>query len=533
MPSSVLQTTGAQIVEPAAGLCSQPDLETHQCKWLFLILAVTFCYLYISLFSLSGIPYFGNLRQVSDQAAFWTYACRMLSGQVFLRDFHQFTPPGTDLIYAAVFHWFGASMCSINWTILWLGIVLVIVCYYLARSVLRPGMAALAALLCLVVLYGDRLDATHHWFSSLANLLAVLILSSRRNWPSIAAAGTFIAFAAFCTQTSGAVGLLACCAGLAWEWRNSQISSRLLLSRSMLLFGAAFVVWLPISWRFIAQAGPAKYWYEQVIYPPKDGNFPTGFLIPHFTWSAHPRPAVALFDHLTTYLLLLLVCPWVTILCARRRSGTNQSSVALFLLASLGVFQALEVVTMLNWNRMAAAAIPSMILAAWLISRMGPAKRAAVAACWCIVAAIILVEPLAMRMHTYTRADLPTGMALLRKDDAGEVLWLAQHTHRGDWFFEAANTRLYVPLALKNPTSVHLLMALDSTLPSWVTEVVQGLDQSRTRYILWSPHSGIGAVERMHALPGDQLDPLRSYMQRTYMRVAVFANGDEVWERNN
>ncbi len=532
MTSSVLPKFGGQSAEPAAALAPQPELRIHELKWLFLILAVSFCYLYISLFSLSGIPYF----RAGDQAAFWTFACRMLSGQVFLKDFHQFTPPGADIVFAAVFHWFGTSVRSFNWTTLWLGVALAIVCYFAARSILRPGLAALAALLCMVMLYADRLDATHHWFSSLANLLAVLILARRRNWQHIAAAGVLIAFAAFFTQTRGAVGLLACCAALIWERRDGQISWRLLLSRVMLLSGITFAVWLLLSERFIAQAGITNYWYEQVIAPPKDdGMFPIGFLIPQFKWVAHPRPAIALFDHLFTYILLLAVCPWVMILCARRRSETNQSAVPIFLLASLGALQTLEIITMLNWDRMAAAAMPSMILTVWLISRMGPARRAVVTACWCIVGGIILVNSLAIQLHPhlhpYTRAALPTGPALLEQKDVPEFLWVAQHTHPGDWFYDAGSPQLYAPMALKNPTPVHMLMALDCTLPGWVPEVVQGLEQSQTRYILWEAE--LGPVERMHTVQSDHLDPARIYIQRAYMRIATFANGDEIWQRRN
>lgn len=67
--------------------------------WMALDVAVSFLYLYTSLFSVTGIP---HLRS-GDEGFFWTYAARLLDGQVFLKDFHQFTPPGTDLVYAAVF----------------------------------------------------------------------------------------------------------------------------------------------------------------------------------------------------------------------------------------------------------------------------------------------------------------------------------------------------------------------------------------------------------------------------------------------
>jgi hypothetical protein len=486
-----------------------------------------FCYLYLSLFSLSGIPYF----RAGDQDFFWTYACRLLSGEVFLRDFHQFTPPGTDLVYAAVFRSFGVSVSSINWTILCLGVALALVCYLCALSILRSSMAALAALLCLVVLYGDRMDATHHWFSSLANLLAVLILIPNRSWRRIAAAAAFIAFAAVFTQTRGAAGLLACCVGLCWEKSDSRASTRILLSRLGLLIGLTFAFWLLLSWRFIAQAGPANYWYEQVIYPPKDANFPTGFLIPHFTWSVHVGPTIALFDHLAMYLLPMLVCPWVVILCVRRRSETEQNSIAIFLLASLGFFQLLEIITMLNWNRMAATALPAMILAIWLILRTGSPRRGAIAVCWGAVVAIAFVELVAAQMRHYTLADTPTGRVLLARDDAEEALWLVDHTRRGDPFFEAANTRLYAPLALRNPTSMPLLTTSDSTPSLWVMETVRGLEQSRTRYILRSQRSGLGKVDRSHETPDDHLDPLRRYMLQTYERIHVFSNGDEIWER--
>src|ERR1700722_14984098 len=83
-----------------------------------LFLAGVSCYLYICLFSLSGIPFF----RTGDESFFWVYAYRMLSGQVFLRDFHQFTPPGADLFYLGVFRLWGVSVASISWAKFTLGL---------------------------------------------------------------------------------------------------------------------------------------------------------------------------------------------------------------------------------------------------------------------------------------------------------------------------------------------------------------------------------------------------------------------------
>ena len=143
---------------------NQSEPGSRSAKWFFLVIGVAIAYLYTSLFSLGGTPYF----RTGDEDFFWAYGCRLLSGQVFLRDFHQFTPPGIDLVYAAVFHLYGSGVRSTDCTILCLGVALAIACFFCARTILPPDMAALAALLCLVVLYGDRMDATHHWFSSLA-----------------------------------------------------------------------------------------------------------------------------------------------------------------------------------------------------------------------------------------------------------------------------------------------------------------------------------------------------------------------------
>jgi hypothetical protein len=203
------------------------------------------------------------------------------------------------------------------------------------------------------------------------------------------------------------------------------------------------------------------------------------------------------------------------------------------LLASLGIFQTLEVITMLNWNRMAAVAMPAVILCVWLISQRHPAKPPIAVACWCVACGMILVQVGVTQFHHSTAVNLPTGSALFQDDEVEEAEWLVQHTRPGDCFFEVANTRLYVPFALRNPTPVDVLSAGDWTLAHWVDEAVDGLEACRTRYILWEPRAGIGTVEQRHQTPSDHLDPLRGYMQKNFKRTYTFANGGEIWMRTN
>lgn len=510
-----------------------PDLIANGAsyrRWLLLVLGLATGYLFLSLFGLSGIPYF----HPGDHDFFATWACRMLAGQVFLRDFHQLTPPGTDITYVALFRLFGVSLFTINWTALGLGLVLAVCVFCCAGVFLRPSLAALSALFAVVILYGDQLDATHHWFSALANILAVLILIPRRTYPRIIAAGVFLACAAFFTQTRGAAGLIACSAAFAWERRRGEIAARTLYLRIALLFAVAIVVWLTLSWRFIAQAGLANYWYSQVVSLPRNTNFPIGFLIPHFEWPMYPSAALHLMDRLLIYLMLLSVCPLVAFQCLRGRCGATRYPISLFMLASLGIMQTLEVITGLGPIRMAAVAIPSAILAIYLVSGMQRSIPLLVPACWSLITVVAFGECLSPALHQYPRIELPTGPALVQnKEDAEEIRWLVMHTQPGDAFFDTSHTRLYALLQLRNPTPVELLSTQNITLVNWVSEVVQGLDQSRTRYILWPQGSGKISVDRMHTAESDHLDPLRIYLQRTYTCVWTFANGDQIWERQN
>jgi hypothetical protein len=506
---------------------TEPTKPASNARWLVLVLAIAFVFLYLSLFRLSGTPIF----HAGDESVFWTNASRMLAGDAFLKDFHQFTPPGIDLVYATVFHFFGPGVRTINWTILSMGMVLGVVCFFIARVIMRAGMSVLAALLCVVLLYGDRMDLTHHWFSSLANLLAILILMQERSYGRIGMAACFIGTALFFTQSGGFMGLLACCVGLLWERRTRASSSLRLTPRLALFLGVVLCVWLLLSWRFIAQAGPATYLHMQVLYLPRDVDFSTGFLVPHFVVSHYPHSVAQFANRIAMYLLLVLVCPVVVILCARGKVVAGDHSMPIVFLTTLGILQTVEVIFMLNWNRMAAVAMPAAILFVWLITHWPQAVRPAVIGCWYFLGAMMIVQCAVMQFHHYPRVNLPTGVAVFQNNEAEEARWLALHTRPGDYFFEVATARFYAPLKLRNPSAVDMLGTTAVTLPEWVGQVVEGLKIHQVQYILWEPHAGIGTVQTQHQAPGDHLDLLRKYLQQNFKRVEIFSNGGEIWER--
>src|ERR1700721_2149626 len=123
-------------------------------------------YLYLNLFTFTNVPFLLG----GDQTFFWIYAVRLLHGEKVYRDFFQFTPPGADLFYLALFRLFGPHIWVTNFAVLLLGVALCWVCFLLAQRLMERNLAFLASLLFLVFVYGDRLDAPHHAFTVLAGL---------------------------------------------------------------------------------------------------------------------------------------------------------------------------------------------------------------------------------------------------------------------------------------------------------------------------------------------------------------------------
>jgi hypothetical protein len=147
------------------------EIQKRKISALLVPLCAAVAYLYANLFLWPNIP----ILLGGDQIYFWTDAQRMMFGELPYRDFFQFTPPGTDLIYFALFKWLGPRLWVTNMVVLALGIALCCACVSIARQIMGRGAALLSALLFLTLIYGRLWNATHHWFSILLLLCAVRI----------------------------------------------------------------------------------------------------------------------------------------------------------------------------------------------------------------------------------------------------------------------------------------------------------------------------------------------------------------------
>jgi hypothetical protein len=490
-----------------------------------LLLIVASSYLYLNLFAFPNIPFL----LLGDQIFFWTYALRMLHGERLYQDFFQFTPPGVDLVYLAFFRLLGPHIWVTNVVVLLLGVVLCWVCFHLAQRLMERRLAFLAALLFLVYVYADRLDASHHWFSVLAGLCAVRVVIPARTLPRIAIAGALLGIASFFTQTTGVAGVLALIASLAWERASANIPWRTVLKRQLLLCVAFALIWSLLSAYFIVHIGWRQLWFLQVTYPQHHVST-REFLLPQFHG---PLTRSLLWEQtlrLSLYLLLLGIYPPVLwYLWRRRREVAAQDSMQLVLLSMLGLSFLLEIITRVNWNRLYMASMPAILLLLWSVARLGKQRRQVSAALWIVVASVAAAQ-IWSRQHTpHSIAWLPAGKAAVSTQSTEKLSWLIQHTSPGDLFLEGQGPDLYLPLELRSPIFVDYLWNNEVTRPEYVTLAMQQMERHQVKYILWSQR--LLSDSEQYSDGQDSLDPFRAFMTTRYKRVHVFANGEEIWER--
>lgn len=251
-------------------------LATDRPRGLFLIAA--FCGLYLQCFILPAVPtYQGEAAPI-----LLLEARRMLEGQVIYRDFFEFLLPGTQVVYLAFFRLFGVRAWIPNLLFILLGVGLAWAGLEISRRLLRGGLAFLPSLLFLAFALSNEVsrDATHHWFSALAVLAALVPLLEKRDPPRIAAAGALCGLAALFTQSRGAMGALGIAVFLLWEAYVRKQNRRVLLKAEACLFGSSLAVLvLPLIY-LAAKVGLRHFFYCIITYPME--------FYPRYYWNTRP-----------------------------------------------------------------------------------------------------------------------------------------------------------------------------------------------------------------------------------------------------
>lgn len=491
----------------------------------------------IYLYAFVFVPPFIPIDHYGDGLVLFGDALRMCRGDVMYRDFFQFTPPGTAIVYFLLFKLFGIRLWLLSLSLIFLGIGLAWLGIVIARKVMRPNLVLLPSAIFLVVVYKNMLDATHHWYSLLMAAAALAVLMERRTTARIAVAGCFCGLATCFTVSRGLAAALGFAAYLWWESRGRREDWRALLKKVAWLLGGFLAALVGVNAYFVGKAGLARFLWCTVVFGLKyhskqmDEN---SFLVltndlPSLAWHAD------VFFRLATWIFIFVVVPLIPILFLGRywrESGSKPREYweRLMLLAIVGSFMVLSVVTAPASIRVASCTLPGIVLLGWFLDSPRKLGRAVAAL---LTAGILFVIPHGVaRFQSIERGIIMTPHGQLAVADAEnleEYTWVLQHTRANEYLYQAAAPYMYFYLGLRNPTPLPLLTNCAYTTPEQVADAARGLEQHRARYVVWSPF--LDTIPDWERPSDNHLGPLRDYIRRHYRRVKVFTNSDEVWER--
>ena len=488
---------------------------------------VIFCslaYLSFNLFQFSTVP----VLLGGDQVFFWMDAQRMMHGDRIYRDFFQFTGPGTDLIYLGAFHLFGTRVWVPNIIVLVLGVILGWTCFRIGTKILPRPMAFLATASVVVVLYGRLLNATHHWFSELAVLMAVFVLMKGSESSRVILAGLLLGVATFFTQSRGPTAAFAVAAYFLWEGLRTTCSWPAVFRRIVLLACTLALVWIVLSSYFVVTLGWQEIWYWQVTYVLRyqvgDHQFlglPTDFRL----------NALPFASQVLTIYLALPVAFGTSLLHAwsSRHEPPTRVEASRVLLTLVGIANALEVAQSPNWLRVYCVAPPGILLTAWLVGRLGGYKRTAKVLLWTAIVVLALDQIRSQHRHESVLVKTPAGTASTSSLKAEKLIWIERHTRAGDYFFQAPWPGVYLPLQLRNPVFAEAFRNDDLTRPEFVTLAIDQLEKKHVRYVLWSPQ--LDSQEPLKSAGTYHLGPFRDFLYGHYQKVWTFSDGDQIWQR--
>lgn len=518
-----LKKTGSTVVSP--GLDSRGGwTAVMQSRWGVLALAcLPFVACYFRAF-VSGVP----VLLWGDQLGFATNATRMLAGQLPYRDYFDFVTPGTELVYALLFRVFGVTLWIPNLVMACLAAVTALLMTLYARRIVGGVLVALPTLLLTgFVLYGS-LDATHHWFSTVFVLAAMLVLIDAKTLWRIAGAGALCGLTAGFTQSKGAAVLGGFVVYLVWTSRQEESRAGEIWRRCMVLCGAALVVFAAMDAPFIYAAG-FRRWFECVIVFPLR-YYPS---VPINNW----RGTLADFTRhdgvmkwvCVPFVYAVVPAAYFVFIGIMRKRWRLERGVQwrdLLLVAITGLAMFVAVAPALNIKRVSSVSPPALILVAWILSRREGWSKLAM---WLggVSVGVAAISVARTQIMPVSYLDLPAGRVAIREPAQYEVYrWMKEHTRPGQMYFGMPS--MYLPFGLVNPTPIDAPAPSEYGRPEQIAAAIEGLERSRApvlllRQSMYIPH--------LLGYPADHLQPFQDYLYQNYRRIKSFSTGDEVWER--
>jgi hypothetical protein len=486
-------------------------------------------FLYLELFILPGVP----VAAAGDQSIYLLDATRMLHAEVIYRDFFEFTPPGTALVYLSLFKLFAVRAWIPDAMLILLGISLVGLSIVISKQLICGPAVYLSGLLFLSFGYQSALDGTHHWYSTLAVTAALATVLKERTPARLTTAGALCGLAECFNQAGGLAAIAGFGVFLLWERYHKLLPWRLLLKRAAHLSAPFLIITMAFNGYFAWKAGVARFLYCTILfvikyYPADSFNTWRIYLkeIPSVhNWRGWPALGVYFSIHC---LIPLIYVVFILRYIRESRGRPSEPWDRLMLVSILGMFMFFGVAPAPSYLRLCSVSLPAFILLAWLVTFPGRLERVLRYALWLAALLLLIAEPAMKQTEWQGYLDLPTGRtAFLNPSTYSKARWVSQRLKPGDFFF--GDQLITFALGLQDPATIDFVRPTDYTRPAQVQNLLAALEASQVRFVIW--YWGLDQPS-VSGRTGDHLGPLRAYLRSRYHVARIFANLDEVWERN-
>jgi hypothetical protein len=492
--------------------------------WLLVLLLCACAFLYLETFVLPNIPW----APAGDQSIYLQHGTRMLQGQLIYRDYDHFTLPGTDFVYLCLFRLFSVRAWIPQAMLVLLGVGITWLTTSISLHILRGPVAFLPGLLFLTLPFSGYLNATHHWYSTIAATAALAVVMEKRSTLRVAIAGALWGIATCFTQ-SVALGVLGLAVFLVWEHARDG-SRALLFGKQAWLFASFFATLLGFNAYFIWQAGLKDFLYYTVVFVAK--YYPADWFN---TWRVYLHGWHALFDNtanwpdILAFLFIYALVPGIYILFFLRYRHLrpvqrDESWNRIVLVNVTGISLFLSVATAPAFNRLYTVSVPAIISLVWFCTRLRNVGRKAVVILAATALALFFIKPVVTQARWRAYLDLPVGRtAFLDIAQYEKTKWVVEHAQASDYFF--GDELICFLLNLRNPARVPFLRPSDYTRPEEVKDLLQALEQHQVGLINWYPVLDTSPAD-------DHLAPIRLYLLSHYHVAQTFSNGHKIWARN-
>jgi hypothetical protein len=170
--------------------------------------------------------------------------------------------------------------------------------------------------------------------------------------------------------------------------------------------------------------------------------------------------------------------------------------------------------------------LPAFILLVWFAKWPGKIERVVLPLLWAGGLALMIMETRALQTRPYEIVSLPTGRAAsFHHAHTVKWRWFLAHVRPSDYLFGDPDWSF--PLGVRTPAQVDFVTPTGFTRPEQVQNVVERLEATNARWVLWD------GVLDFQLEPGNHLGPLRGYLHRQYHLAKTFDDSwSQVWERN-